>query len=292
MKVAKNMNNIANHNHIKSSNNSLEIPEFPRSSIQYREACKSYPIFVPMQGGRACWLVPEASAVLLTCLQWYLPHLSVMLYSQHQNSFPLRPFYSIFLLSGWAWVPLVKLTKHVLESVPENMLLTERWKAAGSEKQDSLSVPIVSSNPHPCRLPSPQAAALSQGWSCRCSPWIAASFRLHLLLPRRLLHGSAWRFVPMGCRGTTFPMVVYSAHGAPPALLYADLNVHRTVSTFFCSSLPAAFMRHYSPPLNTLLQECNRLLFNVGLLLDSSHRNHSCSTPTTITLSYKTSTMF
>lgn len=152
MKVAKNMNNIANHNHIKSSNNSLEIPEFPRSSIQYREACKSYPIFVPMQGGRACWLVPEAIAVLLTCLQWYLPHLSVMLYSQHQNSFPLRPFYSIFLLSGWAWVPLVKLTKHVLESVPENMLLTERWKAAGSEKQDSLSVPIVSLSPHSCMM--------------------------------------------------------------------------------------------------------------------------------------------
>jgi len=57
-------------------------------------------------------------------------------------------FYTIFLLPGIAWVTLVKHT-FVLQTLPEGTFLTERWRTADSEKQSSLSIPVVLSNLHP-----------------------------------------------------------------------------------------------------------------------------------------------
>lgn len=68
-----------------------------------------------------------------------------------QSFFSLKPFYTFFILSGEVWVTLVIQTM-VLQSWVENTFLTERWKTASSGKQVSLTVPIESSKPCPCRM--------------------------------------------------------------------------------------------------------------------------------------------
>lgn len=128
MKLTKIMNNMADYNYIKMWNNAIEIFKFPWESTSCSWVCKPYPIDIPLVGRN---VKPFGSGN-----QQLLPNLSAMV-SISPRFLLSSYFYTIFLLSGWAGVTLVKLTffsqfswKHVSDRNVENC----------SEKQVSLSV--------------------------------------------------------------------------------------------------------------------------------------------------------
>jgi len=138
-RLTRNMKNMANYNHIKSVNNSINISQFLGEALGIWVSVWILP--------SSCLYVGRERLSLLTD-----PSLSAMVFFPHKIPSLLSHFFNtVFLFWSRAWVTLVEHT-FVLQNLLENVFLTERCKMAGPGKQDSWSVPIVSSSPHHCRM--------------------------------------------------------------------------------------------------------------------------------------------
>ena len=139
VKLTKNMSNMADYNQFKSWRNSTEIFRLSGGSTQRNWVCKSHLTAVPTRakGCSAHWQVLEVNSIL-----------PAGVFLQNPS---LQPFYTISCFQvelQWLQTYLC-LLKFTWERV--FVEVEKCWLRAGSEQQDSLSVPMVPSRPHPCR---------------------------------------------------------------------------------------------------------------------------------------------
>lgn len=138
--VNQNINGMANQKCIKSWNNSTEISKFPKGSTHYNWVCESHPTGT-LWGGRGAQSINWSRKSVMS--SWLICN----------SIFPQIPsllsHFSFYFLIGGTWV--TSQTYLFCKVYSENKFLIERWKTSGSEKQDSLSVPVVSS-PHSFRI--------------------------------------------------------------------------------------------------------------------------------------------